>query len=188
MIGRRALLKGGIGLGVGLRPALCKAQGQDDPAAVRPKAGDWLVRTDDPTRRPLTPDDIADAALGGSPTPAWAMDPADKTVRSGTRLNGLIVLRFDSARLAAETLLRSAGGVVAYTAICTHTGCDVSDWIGDEQRLSCPCHFSKFDPRDGAKVVDGPAPRMLPALPLNLADGKLVVAGPFTARVGFEPL
>ena len=36
-------------------------------------------------------------------------------------------------------------------------------------------------------VVDGPAPRMLPALPLKIVDGKLVVAKPFTARVGFEP-
>jgi hypothetical protein len=28
---------------------------------------------------------------------------------------------------------------------------------------------------------------MLPALPLKVVDGKLVVARPFTARVGFEP-
>lgn len=188
MIGRRALLKGSVGLGAGLGIARGKAQGQDNPAVVRPKEGDWLVKAQDATGRPLTPDDIADAALGGSPTTAWAMDPADNTVRSGTRLNGLILVRFDVARLAAETLLRSAGGVVAYTSICTHNGCDVSDWIADEQMLSCPCHFSKFDPRDGAKVVDGPAPRVLPALPLKVADGKLAVAGPFTTRVGFEAL
>jgi len=43
-----------------------------------------------------------------------------------------------------------------------------------------------FDPKDGARVVDGPAPRGLPALPLKVVEGKLVVAGPFTARVGFE--
>jgi rieske iron-sulfur protein len=188
MIGRRALLKGGVGLGAGLSVARGNAQGQDTPASARPKEGDWLVKADDTTGRPLTPDDIADASLGGSPTTAWAMDPTDNTVRSGTRLNGLIVLRFDTARLSAETLLRSAGGIVAYTSICTHNGCDVSDWIADEQMLSCPCHFSKFDPRDGAKVVDGPASRGLPALPLKLADGKLSVAGPFTARVGFEAL
>jgi rieske iron-sulfur protein len=186
MIGRRALIKGGIGVGAGLSLGRGNARGQDNPAAIRPKEGDWLVKADDASGRPLTPDDIADAALGGSPTTAWAMDPADHTVRNGTRLNGLILLRFDVARLAAETLPRSAGGVVAYTSICTHTGCDVSDWIADEQILSCPCHFSRFDPRDGAKVVDGPAPRALPALPLKLTDGKLAVAGPYTARVGFE--
>jgi Rieske Fe-S protein len=36
-------------------------------------------------------------------------------------------------------------------------------------------------------VVDGPAPRPLPALPLAVADGKLVVAAPFTTRVSFDP-
>jgi Rieske Fe-S protein len=35
-------------------------------------------------------------------------------------------------------------------------------------------------------VKDGPAPRALPQLPLKVVDGVLVVAAPFTARVGFE--
>jgi hypothetical protein len=35
-------------------------------------------------------------------------------------------------------------------------------------------------------VVDGPAPRVLPALPLKIVDTKLVVAAPFTARIYFE--
>ena len=42
-------------------------------------------------------------------------------------------------------------------------------------------------PENGASVIDGPAPRPLPALPLRIADGQLVVAGPFTARVTFDP-
>jgi Rieske Fe-S protein len=54
------------------------------------------------------------------------------------------------------------------------------------QQVSCSCHSSTFDPKDGARVVDGPAPRPLPALPLKIVDGKLVVARAFTARVGFE--
>ena len=114
------------------------------------------------------------------------MDPGDRTVRSGSRLNRLLLLRFDEARLSADTKLRAAAGVVAYTAICTHTGCDVSDWLPDEGLLYCPCHFSKYNPRDAAAVLDGPAPRPLPALPLEIDDGKLVVAAPFTARVSFE--
>jgi Rieske Fe-S protein len=36
-------------------------------------------------------------------------------------------------------------------------------------------------------VIDGPTPRSLAALPLKLADGKLVVAKPFTGRVGIVP-
>jgi Rieske Fe-S protein len=52
--------------------------------------------------------------------------------------------------------------------------------------LYCECHQSKFDPRDQARVTDGPAPRNLPALPLRIVGGRLEVAGPFTARPGFE--
>jgi Rieske Fe-S protein len=114
------------------------------------------------------------------------MDPADGTVRSGSRLNRVLLLRLDPDRLAPETRDRAAEGVVAYTAICTHTGCEVTEWLVDEQLLQCVCHASKFDPTDGARVVEGPAPRTLPALPLALEGGRLVVARPFTSRVGFE--
>ena len=75
--------------------------------------------------------------------------------------------------------------MVAYTTICTHSGCDVAE-LTDDQLLLCPCHSSTFDPKDGARVTDGPAPRSLPALPLTISEGRLVVAGAFTDRVGFE--
>jgi rieske iron-sulfur protein len=179
--GRRALLKVGIGLGIQL--SLAPSSGQENPATLRPKEGDLLVQVDDPKATPLTPTDIP---LGGAQTMAWPMDPADKTLRSGTRFNRVMLVRLDQARLSSETKSRAADGVVAYTAICTHSGCEVSDWVPDAQRLVCSCHNSAFDATDGGKVVDGPAPRRLPALPLKLVDGKLVVAKPFTARIGFE--
>jgi rieske iron-sulfur protein len=181
--GRRTVIKGAIGLGVGvlLEPAL--ALSQDDRAFLRPQEGDLLIRPGDPGMKPLTPEDIR---IGAIQTMAWAMDPTDNTVRSGSRLNRVLLLRLDADQLTPETKSRGADGIVAYTAICTHSGCEVEEWLSDEQLLYCSCHSSKFDPKDGARVVDGPAPRMLPALPLKLVDGKLVVAKPFTARVGFE--
>jgi len=157
---------------------------QDDPASARPREGDLLVRAQDAGNTPLTPGDIQ---AGARPAVAWAMDPHDRTVRSGSRFNQLLLLRLEPDKLTAETRSRSAEGVVAYTVICTHSGCDVDDWLPEEQFLSCSCHASMFDPKDAARVIDGPAPRGLPALPLRIVDGKLVVAGPFTARVGFEP-
>ena len=180
-VGRRTVLKGiGLGLGSGLASGL--SAGQDDQA--RPKEGDLLVKSGDSNKTPLAPGDIPRGAIQ---TLAWAMDPADRTVRSGSRLNQVLLLRLDPAKLAAETQAKAADGVVAYTVICTHNGCDVDDWLAGDQLLSCSCHASIFDPKDGARVVDGPAPRVLPALPLKVVDGKLVVAGPFTARIGFDP-
>jgi len=181
---RRNVLKAGLTLGLGLRITAPLAAAQDDPASVRPNEGDLLIKVGDASRTPLTPGDIP---IGVAQTMAWALDPANTVVRNGSRLNQLLLVRFDPGSLSAETRSRAADGVVAYTAICTHNGCDVQEWLPDSSSLYCACHDSIFDPRDGAKVIDGPAPRALPALPLKVVDGKLVVAKPFTARVGFEP-
>ena len=176
---RRSVLKATLACAFAARGTAA----QSDPALLPPQAGDLLVRLGDAKKTPLAP---ADVALGARQTSAWAMDPATRTLRSGTRLNQILLVRLDPGKLTADTRARAADGVVAYTAICTHNGCDVDDWIVNDQVLSCSCHDSQFDPKDGARVVDGPAPRALPALPLKIVDGMLTVAAPFTSRVGFE--
>ena len=183
-IDRRTIVKGGLGAGLVLSLTPVETVAQDDPAAARPKAGDLLVRSDDGALTPLRADDLPP---GSGLVMAWAMDPVEKVVRRGSRLNRVLLLRLEDSQLTGDTKTRAAGGVVAYAATCTHTGCDVSDWLPDEKMLSCPCHFSKYDPGNAAAVTDGPAPRPLPALPLKIADGQLVVAAPFTARVYFDP-
>jgi Rieske Fe-S protein len=163
-----------------MAPVLSAAQ--NERGQSRPITGDVLVKVGDASMTPLRADDIAPDA---APTIAWPMDPVEMVVRNGSRLNRVVLVRLDPGRLVAGTRSASAGGVVAYSAICTHSGCDVGGWIADEQALYCECHESKFDPNDAARVIDGPAPRSLPALPLGVADGRLVVAGSFSARVGF---
>ena len=88
--------------------------------------------------------------------------------------------------LRDRTRAAAAEGVVAYSAVCTHTGCEVGAFLDDEHALYCDCHQSKFNALDRGQVLDGPAPRPLPALPLRVVKGRLEVAGPFTARPGFE--
>ncbi|WP_225336561.1 Rieske (2Fe-2S) protein [Halomicrobium urmianum] len=76
-----------------------------------------------------------------------------------------------------------ASGYAAYSKVCTHAGCMVSDFEGTT--LVCPCHAGKFDPLSGASVVGGPPPRPLPQLPLRLADdGTLVAGGDFEGPIG----
>ena len=180
---RRAILGGAAGVVAWWMTPVVHAA-QDPRASIRPTPGDVLVKVGDASLAPLRPEDIAMAA---APILAWPMDAAGEVLRNGSRLNRVVLVRLDAAALRTATRSASADGVVAYSAICTHSGCDVGGWIADEQALYCECHESKFDPRDAARVVDGPAPRSLPALPLAVKDGRLVVAGPFTSRVGFEP-
>jgi Rieske Fe-S protein len=133
---------------------------------------------------PITP---ADLAIGAKQILAYPMHAATQRVRDGTRLNQLIVVRVDPAALSADTQARSADGVVAYSGVCTHTGCDVTEWSAEALHFKCPCHESEFDPHDAARVVFGPAPWQLAALPLKVVDGAIAVAGPFVGKVGFAP-
>jgi rieske iron-sulfur protein len=155
-----------------------------EPASERPKQGDFLVSIDSDTTTALAPKDIP---LGGPPVLAWPMDPADKTVRKESRLNKVLLVRLDPATLVGVTKERAAEGVVAYSAICPHAGCEVNVWFAEQQLLECSCHFSHYNPREAAAVIDGPAPRALAALPLDIVDGRLAVAKPFTSRVGIVP-
>jgi rieske iron-sulfur protein len=155
-----------------------------EPASERPKEGDFLVSIESETTDALAPKDIP---LGGPPVLAWPMDPADKTVRKESRLNKVLLVRLDPASLAGVTKERAAEGVVAYSAICPHAGCEVNVWFAEQQLLECSCHFSHYNPREAAAVIDGPAPRALAALPLDIVDGKLAVAKPFIGRVGIVP-
>jgi Rieske Fe-S protein len=114
------------------------------------------------------------------------MDPSTGVVRDGSRLNQVLLLRLEVNDLTEATRPHATAGTVAYSAVCTHTGCDAWLWQGERQTLQCPCHDSEFDPKDGARVLLGPALRRLPALPLKVVDGVLVVAGGFVGRVGFK--
>jgi rieske iron-sulfur protein len=167
-------------LGLGWAASGQRAAAQ--PASERPKEGDLLISVEN--GNVLAPGDIP---LGGPPVLAWPMDGSDKTVRKDSRLNRILLLRLDPATLVGATKDRAAEGVVGYSAICPHTACEVDGWIADQQILECSCHYSHYNPREGAAVIDGPTPRALPALPLKIVDGKLAVAKPFTSRVGIIP-
>jgi rieske iron-sulfur protein len=182
---RRTVLKAALGLGLGW-PVLNGAVAQEDATRnARPQAGDRFVFATGARQGDIvTPNDIP---LGGPPVLAYPLDPQTNTVRDGSRLNQVLLIHLDAEALAEDTRTRSAAGIVAYSAVCTHAGCDVADWQAGTQTLMCFCHYSQFDPKDGARVLEGPAPRRLPALPLKIANGVLMAAGGFIGRVGFQP-
>lgn len=156
-------------------------QGSARAADDGPRPGDLLVPADAPDAEPLRATDIK---LGQKQRIVVPFDPAARQARTGSRLNRIVLLRLDPTGMDAATRARAADGVVAYSAICTHQGCDVSAWKANEQALLCFCHFSQFAPLQQGTVLAGPAPRPLPALPLKLDGERLAVAGGFSEAPG----
>jgi rieske iron-sulfur protein len=185
---RRALILRALATGVCIAASQsATAADEDQPGSdERPQKADLLVASEgDDEGKVIKPQDLK---LGGPPLHAWPKDPKTSVIRNGSRLNELLVIRLDPAELDDATRSHAADGIVAYTAICAHAGCPVTGWVKgeevDKEVFKCFCHNSEYDPRHGAQVVFGPAPRRLAALPLAIVDGSLVVAGSFVGKVG----
>jgi ubiquinol-cytochrome c reductase iron-sulfur subunit len=106
----------------------------------------------------------------------------------------LVVVRLDPDRLdlPPERSEWAPEGILAFSKICTHAGCAVSEYrtplfepTAPSPALVCPCHYSTFDPATGGDVVFGPAGRPLPQLPLVIdARGELRAGGGYSGPVG----
>ena len=130
---------------------------------------------------------ITPADLNGERVFAFPQAP-DGVVRDGSLHNQLAIVRLDESAMTEQTRRHAAGPFVAYSAACTHTGCEVSGWLTEERYLVCPCHGSQFDSHDAARVANGPATKPLAMLPIILEDDQFHVTGAFSRRVGPEPL
>src|SRR5260370_6973725 len=173
-----------VACALGVDAALCAGVAPATAELVQEllQAGDYVVSSDAATPDGLSPRDIA-----GPQVIAWQMEPTTRLIRNGSRLNKVLLVRLDPETLVGATRERAAEGVVAYSAICPHAGCEVSGWIDDQKILECPCHNSRYNPREGAAIIDAPPPPGLPALPLKIVDDRLVVAKPFIGRLGIAP-
>jgi rieske iron-sulfur protein len=184
---RRSLLLTALATGACLAAAKSGAAEQDQPGAdLRPQKGDILVVSDGEHEGEIVKP--GDLTLGGPPVRAFPKDPKTSVLRDGSRLNEILLVRLDPGEFDDATKPHTVDGIVAFSAVCTHAACPVTEWVkaedGDKNVFKCPCHNSEYDPRQGAQVVFGPAPRRLAALPLAIADGSLIVAGTFIGKVG----
>jgi rieske iron-sulfur protein len=179
LLSRRTIFKAGLVSGIAMP---ITAFGQS-PNRMRPQQGDQLVFDEGDRIGELIGFDMLE--LEQQPLSALAKDPDTETIRDGSRLNRVMIMKLDEEKLNSRFQVNAAEGIVAYSAVCTHTGCDVINWDEGLLRMACPCHESQFDVYDGAKNVGGPAPRPLAMLPLEIVDGIVTVAGAFKGRVGF---
>ena len=82
-------------------------------------------------------------------------------------------------------ILRTEGGFLAISAICTHLHCIVN-WNKMLKKFECPCHGAKFN--QNGEVLEGPPPRPLDLYKLQIVAGNVVVdrTSPIE-RSKFEP-
>ena len=89
-----------------------------------------------------------------------ALDSIEVGSSAGAKLNGNPVLLFRP----------TADSAACFSAICTHAGCVVE---AAGKQFHCPCHGSVYNAMTGA-VIQGPAPRPLPRIPVRIRNGEIV--------------
>jgi len=114
---------------------------------------------------------------GGPPDVAAARARAPRAAgtavaESSALAPGTAVAFAEPATGSPALAIRSAdGALTAFSATCTHGGCEVG-WRDGEIR--CPCHHARFDPATG-EPTRGPARAPLPALDVIERDGRILV-------------
>lgn len=153
------------------------------PTDMRPQVGDRLVVEDGHGNARVI--SASELVLEAQQILAFPQDPITGVIRSGTRFNKLMVMRLDPALMDEETKNNSVDGVIVYSAICTHQGCDVNSFIEDKKEFFCFCHYSRFDPYAAGKVTNGPATKRLAMLPITIEDDLIIVKSGFTRKPGY---
>jgi len=125
------------------------------------------------------------AAAGAAPLIAAREEPRAAGARSGRQQVGYLwqvpvgqAELFELPRSGEPGIMvrLAQDQMVAYSAICTHARCVVG-FDPDSRLIVCACHGAEFDPRRGAAVVTGPAPRPLPQVELRVDKDAVYVQG-----------
>lgn len=175
-INRRTLFSALAGVGV-LAATGTAVQAQESDA---PAPGDILVNSKG--EEPLTPADIDPEAK--TVVIAYARDAAGN-VKKGNK-NKIAVVKIDPATVGGESEGRGVDGLLAYSAICTHAGCEVKAWLPQTSMMRCPCHGSEFDPANNGVVEKGPAKHRLASLVIAVENDQIVIVEGFDAEVGAQ--
>ena len=71
-------------------------------------------------------------------------------------------------------LVRHGDGLHAIHNRCSHRGCSLSEGKVEGHTVTCPCHGSRFDVRDGS-IIGGPATAPQPAFETREREGKVEI-------------
>lgn len=147
---RRAVLQAGGLAAVGVAVAACSSGSGESAAPASSAAAGGATSS-------------APASAGGSAAGGAVAQVSDIPVGGG-------VILPDDAIVITQP---SDGDIKAFSAICTHQGCLVSEVVDNE--IVCPCHGSKFSAEDGS-VLQGPATQPLGSAGVAVEGGSVVLS------------
>jgi thiosulfate dehydrogenase [quinone] large subunit len=119
---------------------------------------------------------IPNATPSGAPTPIASPTGTKIGALADLQSQGSLTFQDPTSGDPAVAVALSGGGIVAFDAVCTHAGCQVT-YDSGQRLLVCPCHGAQFDPAHGAAVVAGPAPTPLPPIKVQVGSDGGVYAG-----------
>lgn len=155
---RRAVLAGGAGALAAL--AGCATYGDTPEPPVAQESA--------PVQESAPPK-VPNSAISPPATPGEAPPPAGFAKVSEIPVGGGKVFAAQKVVLTQPT----AGTIKAFSVVCTHAGCPVTEVAGGT--INCPCHGSKFRIADGS-VAGGPAPSPLPPVRVDVAGDSVSLA------------
>jgi rieske iron-sulfur protein len=188
---RRDLLKSTCGLigaaalvsaGGSLNAFAAGGRGTQPQPVGAPERGDTFVYADGPNKGKdvVLSDIVADAP----PITVRAKDEAGN-VRESEKAT-ILFYRVSPDKIPDDIRGDTWEGLIAYSALCTHQGCLVSDWDAPTKQFVCPCHAGYFDPLKGGENTAGAHTRALPQIPVKIHDGKLVVGDAIMSWIGVK--
>ena len=116
--------------------------------------------------------------MTSTPAPAGGMQGGKpkKAKLTGTVLGAASEIPVGGGKIytAAKVVVTqpTRGQYKAFSAVCTHVGCLMSEVANGT--IDCPCHGSEFKITTGA-VVTGPAPAPLPRKQIKIVNGQVVL-------------
>jgi len=164
---RRTVLRGAVALGAaGLLAGCGGSSSKSSTVPAAPSGGDTGGSTP-PSTAPTesSPSPSASASESGSSSSAGsALGPASAVPVGGGKI-------YESAKIVVTQ--PTAGKYKAFSAVCTHEGCTVTE-VSDGT-INCPCHGSTFNIADGS-VAHGPATKPLPSKTVTVEGGNVSVS------------
>lgn len=184
---RRNVLKGTCGL-VGAAAVMSVGASMPayaDPQKDAPQIGDVFVFTDGPKKGSVVM--VDDVVLNAKPLTVMPKPP-NGAVRDGDNFTTLLY-RLPADKTQADMLPDTIDGLAAWSAVCTHQGCLLTDIHQKSEAVNafgfiCPCHDAIFDPTQEGKNTGGATSATLAYFPIKSDGGKIVVSGLPSAHVG----